>query len=305
VIVGAAFDVLLCLLILVVAGGAVVGRELFTGVALFVVYGLLLAIAWVRLGAVDVALAEGAIGAGLTGVLLLGAVARSGTGSSRQELRPGALVLCALLGLGLSWTVWELAVADPGLGPIVAANLHLAGAENPVTAVLLDFRGYDTLLESLVLAIALVGVWSVTADELWGLPPGIRQHVRPGGVLATFGRFLPPIGILVGVYLVWIGTRAPGGAFQAGTVFAAVWLLAMMASVTVPPRVSSPLLRTAVVAGPLAFLAAGLLGLREGAFLAYPPGSAKLFVLAIEIVLTASIAVTLALLVIGPRRRRE
>jgi energy-converting hydrogenase B subunit D len=46
----------------------------FHAVVLFIVFGLLMALAWARLGAPDIALAEAAIGAGLTGALLLDAV---------------------------------------------------------------------------------------------------------------------------------------------------------------------------------------------------------------------------------------
>jgi uncharacterized MnhB-related membrane protein len=69
-------DLALCALILAVAMAAVGGRQAFRAVIFFVVYGVLISIAWLRLGAPDVALAEAAIGAGLTGVLLLGAAAR-------------------------------------------------------------------------------------------------------------------------------------------------------------------------------------------------------------------------------------
>ncbi len=48
-------------------------RDLFKAVFLFIVFGLIMALAWVRLKAPDIALAEAAIGAGLTGVLLLDA----------------------------------------------------------------------------------------------------------------------------------------------------------------------------------------------------------------------------------------
>jgi multisubunit Na+/H+ antiporter MnhB subunit len=302
--VGEAFDILLCLIIVAVALGAIGGRDLFAGVALFVVYGLLLAIAWVRLDAVNVALAEAAIGAGLTGVLLLGAVAKlEGAAPHRLDFRPGALLLCVLLAAGLGWAVIDLARPHAGLRPLVDENLAAAGADNAVTAVLLNFRSWDTLLESVVLLVALVGIWSLAEDGAWGGRPGLRQHVRPNGVLATFGRFLPPLGLVVGIYLVWIGTSAPGGAFQAGTVLAAVWLLAMMAGLSDPPPASRPGLRWALIAGPLLFLAAGVFGLTQGAFLRYPPAEAKNFILAIELALTLSIAATLALLVMGPPRR--
>ena len=70
------FDGGLALLLAAVAWWAVHARHLFTGAIFYVVYGLLMAVAWVRLGAPNVALAEAAIGAGVTGVLLMGALAR-------------------------------------------------------------------------------------------------------------------------------------------------------------------------------------------------------------------------------------
>lgn len=65
------FDVLLALAICIAAGLALIARDLFRAVVMFIVFGLLMALAWVRLQAPDIALAEAAIGAGLTGVLLL------------------------------------------------------------------------------------------------------------------------------------------------------------------------------------------------------------------------------------------
>ena len=71
-----AIDGLLALAIVALAVGALSVRSLFTGVVLFIALGLLLALAWVRLDAPDLALAEAAIGAGLAGALLLAAVRR-------------------------------------------------------------------------------------------------------------------------------------------------------------------------------------------------------------------------------------
>lgn len=66
-----AFDLLLGLGLIACAAGALLSRELFRAIVMFIVFGLLMALAWVRLSAPDIALAEAAIGAGLTGVLLL------------------------------------------------------------------------------------------------------------------------------------------------------------------------------------------------------------------------------------------
>jgi energy-converting hydrogenase B subunit D len=62
------------------AAGALFARGLFHSVVLFIVFGLVMALAWVRLGAFDVALAEAAIGAGLVGALLIDAVRQIGEG---------------------------------------------------------------------------------------------------------------------------------------------------------------------------------------------------------------------------------
>ncbi len=78
----------------------------------------------------------------------------------------------AALAAGLGWTVLSLPADGPGLAPVVAGRLAESGVENPVTAVLLNFRGYDTLLEAGVLLLALIGVWSLTPAGCWGGVPG-------------------------------------------------------------------------------------------------------------------------------------
>lgn len=65
------FDGLLLLLLLVLAWRSLNDRDLFRAVLKFIALGLLLAVAWVRLRAPDVALAEAAVGSGLTGALIL------------------------------------------------------------------------------------------------------------------------------------------------------------------------------------------------------------------------------------------
>ena len=71
-----AFEIGLAALLLAIAAWTIVARDTVSAVIAFVVYGLLLALAWVRLSAVDVALTEAAIGSGVTGMLLLGAATR-------------------------------------------------------------------------------------------------------------------------------------------------------------------------------------------------------------------------------------
>lgn len=71
-----AFDAVLGFALLWLAWLALTSQDLFKAIVLFIAFGLLMALAWVRLDAPDIALAEAAIGAGLTGALLLSALAR-------------------------------------------------------------------------------------------------------------------------------------------------------------------------------------------------------------------------------------
>lgn len=78
-------DGLLIVALLLTAVAALLSRDLFRAVVMFMAFGLLMAVAWVRLQAPDIALAEVAIGAGLTGVLLLDAVSHFQRGRLQQQ----------------------------------------------------------------------------------------------------------------------------------------------------------------------------------------------------------------------------
>lgn len=307
------YEIGLAVLIVAVAVWTIAARETFAACVGFVVYGLLLAIAWVCLGAVDLAITEAAIGSGLTGVLLLGAAARMRSAEARTAAeRPGA-ALCALAAalaatVAASLAALVLRVSGPAstLAASAAENLAATGLGNPVTAVLLAFRATDTLLEKVVLVLAIAGVWSLAPDRLWGGRPGPHHQADPHGPLVILARLLPPIGVIVGVYVLWVGADHPGGAFQGATIIAAMWLLAMMAGLTDAPPVSDRRLRLLLIAGPGVFIAVGLAGLWLGeAFLAYPVGHAKPIIVFIELWMTLSVALTLGLLLAGPPERKN
>ncbi len=301
-LVNTGFELALCAMIVTTALLAVTVRDRFGVVVFFIVYGVFVGLGWLRLGAVDVALAEVALGAGLTGLLLLGANARLPESLPVPSRLAGHVMAAGAGGiaaLGAGWAFLSIRGAA-GLRQEVAANLETTGVENPVTAVLLNFRGWDTLIESVVLLAALIGIWSTAQDRAWGGRPGLRQHVKSGGVLDSFGRLLPPIGLVVGIYIFWAGSSQPGGAFQAGTLLAAVAVVAMMGGAMQPPLIASRWLRLSLVAGPAIFLAIGLAGAAAGTFLGQSAEIAKTLTLFVEAALTLSIAATLALAIIGP-----
>jgi multisubunit Na+/H+ antiporter MnhB subunit len=310
---GQVLDVGLAALVLALALYALAARSTYSAALGFVAYGLLLALVWVRLAAVDVALTEAAIGSGLTGALLLGAAARlRGTELAAKGERPGiaarlgAAVLAATVTATLAVAVLALPQPAPSLAAPTAENLAATGLGNPVTGVLMAFRGTDTFLEKVVLVLALLGVWSLAADRYWGGRLGLRHQADPLGALVFFARLLLPLGIVVGLYLFWVGADHPGGAFQGGTVLAAMWLLAMMTRLSDAPPIARRGLRLLLICGPGLFLLVGLGGLWFGeAFLAYPLAFAKPLILGIEIAMTATVAATLGLLLVGPPQRTD
>lgn len=298
-------DALLALGLVGLAWRVLASADLFKAIVLFIAFGLVLALAWVRLDAPDIALAEAAIGAGLTGALLLAAYAKlrnanaqadagAETAGAARGLRAIPLLFpVLLLAASLGYVVWSLPPDNAGLGAEVAANLDASGVSHPVTAVLLNFRGYDTLLEMMVLLLALLGAWSLGGAA-------VRRESAPDPVLDTLSRLLAPLLILVAAYLLWAGAHAPGGAFQAGAVLAAAGVLLRLAGWRLPAALGGLPLRLVLVMGPGVFLALAVLTLLlEGKLLQFPPAWAGRLILVIETAATVSIGVTLAALFLG------
>lgn len=303
------FEIVLAAVVLGLGIWTIVVRETYSATVGFVAYGLLVALIWVRLDAVDVALTEAAIGGGLGGVLLLGAAARLRGAELTAEapgkfMRLSAAILSVLTTTMLASAVLLLPPSSPSLTETVVAHAWATSLTNPVTNVLMAFRAMDTMLEKAVLLLAIIGVWSLARDDAWGGHPGPRHQADPYGVLVFLARLLPPIGIVVGIYIFWTGANHPGGAFQGGAILASMWLLAIMAGLTDVPPASRRWLRFILVAGPGVFLVVGLGGLWFGAaFLAYPPALAKPLILGIEVAMVLTIAATLGLLLAGAPQR--
>ena len=309
----AALDLGLAALVLAVAVWTIATNEAFAAVVGFVAYGLLLSIVWVRLYAVDVAITEAAIGSGVTGLLLVGGVTRMRqievTAAPERlglTLRIAAGALAATITAALAAVVWLLQQPEPApsLAAKVAGNLASTGVANPITGVLMAFRSFDTLLEKVVLALAVVGVWSLAPDRFWGGAPGAPRISSPNGALTFLAQVLAPLGVVVGIHIVWVASSEPGGAFQGGAILAAMWMIALIARLTEAPSIGSQWLRLALVAGPAVFIAIGFAGfIMVGDFLAHPVRFAKPIIVFIEAFMTLTIAATLPMLVAGPPDR--
>lgn len=301
---GLAADLVLALVVLAVAVWVIVTRNRLRAVIGFLVYGLLVALIWLRLGGADVALTEAAIGSGLVGLLLLGANARIPPEPDRPRTGWGLRIIAALLSAavvaGLATVIWRLPEPAPSLAGAAAADLPATAMANPVTAVLMAFRAVDTLFETVVLVLALIAFWSLIPEGTWERRPVWLRLRQPSAGLVLLARVLPPFGVLVAFHLLWIGTTYPGGKFQAGALLAAMWALTLIAGLGAAPAASRRLPRLLVVLGPGVFLAIGLAGIwLAGDFLAYPQGLEKPLIVLIELVLMVSVALGLGLILAG------
>jgi multisubunit Na+/H+ antiporter MnhB subunit len=286
-------DLLLFGTLVVIGAAGLVARDVRAAATLFIAFGLLLALAWVRLAAPDVALAEAAIGAGVTGALLLDAAARL-HGAPHSARAPNLFaggLLCAALAAALALAAFALAPTDGTATWLAAERLAETEVAHPVTAVLLAFRAYDTLLEIGVLLAAVV------AGQALAAPAGVKPPSVHDTVLTRVAGVTLPVAVLVAVYLLWAGATRTGGAFQAGAVLAGALLLARFASVRFVEIATPVGRRAALGAGFAAFIVvAAAAGVAAGAVLAYPTGWSGALILAVEAALMVSIAASLAAL---------
>lgn len=303
------FDIVLGVGMIIAAVGALWSRDLFRAVVLFVVFGLLGALAWMRLQAPDVALAEAAIGAGLTGALLLDALGhlRDAGAPIPHARRSAAALLSIGVASALLLAVLDREVPSTNLAAQVQLALPMSGVEHAVTAVLLQFRSYDTLLEIAVLLVAAIIALALrdgATSTPTSTPPSPRRDspIR-ASLLTSLVRLLLPVMIVTAVYLLWAGAFQPGGAFQAGAVLAALGVIWRIAGGRLPSTLFTRWGHASLIGGFATFLglASAMLWLGRP-LLAWPsPAAAHVIIVVIEAALTVSIgAGLLALFVSAP-----
>lgn len=257
----------------------------------FLLLGVLATLIWLRLGSVDVALAEAALGGGLLGAVLVCCAVgsrHSGGTSPRTRVRAGTTALAWICGTTLVLVlsaVWlRVDQTLPQWSSPVQERMPETGVEHGITAVLLTFRAYDTLLESAVLMMA--GLAALT------LKPASAPSRRTPATLNWMVRAAAPVLLLVALWLLFAGSTDSGGAFQSGAVLAAMLVLLHTGGVRLGVLDRwLPLLMVTGVAGFLCAAAAEpLLG---GTWLSWDPAWAFAAILGVEVLLTAGIAAAL------------
>ena len=155
--------------------------------------------------------------------------------SRRRHLRD---VLWAV-GLGLGATLLTLAVLTRDLLPIsnyfLENSVSGGGGTNVVNVILVDFRGFDTLGEIVVLALAGLGVFALLRDvrlhasreDLEGRPWSKDAHPI---ILQNLSRLLFPLMLLFAAFVFLRGHNLPGGGFVAGLIAALAIVLQYLGS---------------------------------------------------------------------------
>jgi multicomponent Na+:H+ antiporter subunit B len=167
-------DIALLLILIATAVLSLMVRDLLAAVALLAAYSLFTALLFAGLQAVDVALVEAALGAGLTGVLLIAAILLT-TRRAEQRPHPRARTLIPVLVAGFVAVMLYASTGLPDRGDpdapaqqgvssaYLEGSLRETNTPNVVTAILADYRSMDTLGETLVILTAALAAALILA----------------------------------------------------------------------------------------------------------------------------------------------
>ncbi|MGR7996808.1 monovalent cation/H+ antiporter subunit A [Xanthobacter sp. ZOL 2024] len=231
-------------LALLLASGAVLvfHGERLTALILTGVVGVVVALAFLQFSAPDLALTQISVDVVTTILMLLALnlLPKATPPEERRAVRWRDGAVASLAGLGVA----GLAYAVMTRNGTSIADYYLAqskpggGGTNVVNVILVDFRGYDTFAEIIVLGIAALAIYALLDPALKGaavrrikamLPREESRDAHPL-LLVVATRVLLPLSLVVGAYIFLRGHNQPGGGFVAGLVVAIALIMQYIAS---------------------------------------------------------------------------
>ena len=238
------FDVLLLVLVVLFAVVALSIRNLMGAAVVFGAYSFMMCLIWAGMGAVDVAFTEAAVGAGVSTVFIVSTIYNT---SATMRSRPGGMAFKLFIGGVVTLTGVFLLSALPDFpvwgDPNSPVNATVAPyyithtivdthVPNVVTSVLADYRGFDTLLETTVVFIACIAIYSILRVDKAKLEtdePTIvaapRYDPSDSLIVRQASRFMVPFMQLFALYVIAHGHYSPGGGFQGGVILGASLIL--------------------------------------------------------------------------------
>ncbi len=233
------------LLVVATASIVVLHRQRLLALVLMGVIGLVVSVGFAYLSAPDLALTQISVEV-VTIILMLLALnflpnQTPIESSVPRRVRDG-LVSC-VAGVGASALIYALLLRDFAAESISAFHLENSykggGGTNVVNVILVDFRGFDTFGEIIVLGIAALVIFAATEALLDGparrrLLNWVPDQPRAGDahplMMVVNTRVMMPVVLLVGFYIFMRGHNEPGGGFIAGLVVAIAIVMQYMAS---------------------------------------------------------------------------
>src|SRR5690554_5275915 len=218
---------------------AYMNRSRFTALMFLSVVGLLVALAFARFSAPDLAMTQLSVEV-VTIVLLILALYYMPSWTP-QESTQGRRIRDVFIALvaGGGMTLVTLAMLTQPFSSIseffLANSQSGGGGTNVVNVILVDFRGFDTLGEISVLGIAALGIYAMLKNIALPPPPSDgqgRAWTRDNHplMLRLVARPMLPLALMISAYVFLRGHNMPGGGFIAGLITSVALILQYIAS---------------------------------------------------------------------------
>ena len=240
---GLAVTVAWLMLLIAVVLGVRMHRARFSALIVLGVVGLVVSIGFVYLSAPDLALTQISVEVATVILILLAlyflpkvSPVESGNG---RRMRDG--LLAGVAGLGVGGLAWAVMTRDfnPLSGYYLEQAKPMGGGTNVVNVILVDFRGFDTFGEIIVLGVAALAIFALLDGALHGrlarnlqgwVPDDPVSADRHPIMMVVVTRLMLPLALMVGVYIFLRGHNMPGGGFIAGLVVSIALIMQYMAS---------------------------------------------------------------------------
>ena len=233
------------MLVTATVGMAFLHRNRLLSLMLIGIVGLIVSVGFVFFSAPDLAMTQLTVEV-VTIILLLLALNflpnRTPVESSVVR-RTRDIAVATVTGIAATVLSYHYLLRDtvaPSISDFHLANSYKGGGgTNVVNVILVDFRGFDTYGEIIVLGIAALLIYALT-ETLLGGPVRARllnrkpDQPRSGNMhpmmMVVMTRVIMPVVLMVGFYIFWRGHNEPGGGFIAGLIVSIAVVMQYMAS---------------------------------------------------------------------------
>ena len=218
-------------------------RNRILSLVLLGIIGLIVSVGFIYLSAPDLAMTQLTVEVATIILLLLALnfLPKETPSESGAGLRWRDGVVAGLAGIGTTMLLYAMLIRDF----TSISDFHLAqskpggGGTNVVNVILVDFRGFDTFGEIIVLGIAALAIFALTEALLDGPASArlrnwkhdsARAADRHPLMMVVATRVMMPLAVMVGVFIFLRGHNEPGGGFIAGLVVSIALVMQYMAS---------------------------------------------------------------------------